>query len=150
MQGAESVHLRQKQAFGVAVPKLGAAAGWAGAWAGWSSSIHLTRCRYKLTAPFLWGQEGIYKYSAADGSTFQFTLFLLVVECALNVAVAVVGASAAGLTPGLPQEMFALTGATQIAAKFFTNAAMASGVSFPTQVPRRPPPARGRHSCGLS
>lgn len=110
---------------------------------------HLT-CRYKLTAPFLWGQEGIYKYSAADGSTFQFTLFLLVVECALNVAVAVVGASAAGLTPGLPQEMFALTGATQIAAKFFTNAAMASGVSFPTQVPRRPPPARGRHSCGLS
>jgi hypothetical protein len=82
-------------------------------------------------------QEGIYKYSADDGSTFQFTTFLLVVECALNVAVGAAGAFAAGRTTGLPQSMFALTGATQIAAKFFTNAAMATGVSFPTQVLRK-------------
>lgn len=81
-------------------------------------------------------QEGIYKYAADDGSTFQFTTFLLVVECALNVAVGAAGAFAAGPTAGLPQSMFALTGFTQIAAKFFTNAAMATGVSFPTQVLR--------------
>lgn len=79
-------------------------------------------------------QEGIYKYVAMDGSKFTFTLFLLCVECLANVVVGLVGSWITGRTPGLPQDMFALTGGTQIAAKFFTNTAMSNGISFPTQV----------------
>lgn len=36
-----------------------------------------------------------------------------------------------GGTKGLPQDMFALSGATQVCAKAFTSLALASGVSFP-------------------
>uniref|UniRef100_A0A7S0QTJ5 Uncharacterized protein n=1 Tax=Pyramimonas obovata TaxID=1411642 RepID=A0A7S0QTJ5_9CHLO len=78
-------------------------------------------------------QEGIYNYVGKDGSKFNFTLFLLLLECSANVLVGLVGYLVTGGTKGLPQDMFALTGGTQIAAKFLTNAAMATGVSFPTQ-----------------
>jgi UDP-galactose transporter B1 len=36
-----------------------------------------------------------------------------------------------GQTAGLPLEMFALSGATQVCAKAFTSLALVSGVSFP-------------------
>lgn len=42
-----------------------------------------------------------------------------------------VGLVLSGATKGLPQEMFALSGATQVCAKAFTSLSLASGVSFP-------------------
>eukprot|EP00959_Pyramimonas_sp_CCMP1952_P446439 9347291-Pyramimonas_sp.AAC.1 len=88
-------------------------------------------CSLLVTASTL--QEGIYSYVGKDGSKFNFTLFLLLLECTANVLVGLAGYLVTGGTKGLPQDMFALTGGTQIAAKFLTNAAMATGVSFPTQ-----------------
>lgn len=38
---------------------------------------------------------------------------------------------ASGMTPNLPQSMFALSGTTQVCAKAFTSLALASAVSFP-------------------
>ena len=54
-----------------------------------------------------------------------------VLEAAFNV---LVGGCGLMLTPGsraLPQKLFACTGGTQVLAKYCTNAALASGVSFP-------------------
>jgi UDP-galactose transporter B1 len=38
---------------------------------------------------------------------------------------------ASGMTPNLPQSMFAMSGLTQVCAKAFTSLSLASGVSFP-------------------
>ncbi|RYH17259.1 hypothetical protein EON65_28845 [archaeon] len=48
-----------------------------------------------------------------------------------NVIIGGLGLVLTGGTAKLPQDMFALTGATQVCAKAFTSLALASGVSFP-------------------
>lgn len=76
-------------------------------------------------------QEDVFRYAAADGSKFREVWFLQVLEALFNVAVGFVGLTVVGGTSGLPQKLFACTGATQVAAKYCTNAALANGVSFP-------------------
>ncbi len=48
-----------------------------------------------------------------------------------NVLFGVVGLLLTGGTKNLPQDLFALSGATQVSAKAFTSLALANGVSFP-------------------
>lgn len=48
-----------------------------------------------------------------------------------NVVIGGIGMVLSGMTPKLPQDMFAISGATQVCAKAFTSLALASGVSFP-------------------
>ncbi|KAJ1457512.1 UAA transporter [Pelagophyceae sp. CCMP2097] len=76
-------------------------------------------------------QEDVFLYTSADGSKFKEVWFLQVLEAVFNTFVGGIGL---WLTPGaraLPQKLFACTGATQVFAKYCTNAALANGVSFP-------------------
>jgi UDP-galactose transporter B1 len=59
---------------------------------------------------------------------FSFSFF---VEALANVIVGGVGLLAVGQTKGLPLDLFALSGASQVCAKAFTSLALAAGVSFP-------------------
>ena len=61
--------------------------------------------------------------------TFDFDFVLI--EAIANVIIGGAGLLLTGGTKGLPQDMFALSGATQVCAKAFTSLALASGVSFP-------------------
>lgn len=76
-------------------------------------------------------QEDVFRYAADDGTKFREVWFLQVLEALCNVVVGFVGLTIVGGTSGLPQKLFACTGATQVAAKYCTNAALANGVSFP-------------------
>ena len=61
----------------------------------------------------------------SNESSFAFT------EALANVVVGGVGLLLTGRTAGLPLDLFALSGATQVCAKAFTSLALAAGVSFP-------------------
>lgn len=76
-------------------------------------------------------QEEVFGFVAEDGSQFKDAWFLQALEAFANVILGGVGMVLSGATGGLPQEMFALSGATQVCAKAFTSLALASGVSFP-------------------
>lgn len=76
-------------------------------------------------------QEDVFRYLAPDGSRFREVWFLQALEALCNVGVAFGGLVCTGGTKGLPQRLFASTGATQVLAKYCTNAALANGVSFP-------------------
>lgn len=76
-------------------------------------------------------QEDVFHYKAADGSKFHAAWFLQALEAVANVIIGGIGMKMAGATAGLPQDMFALSGATQVCAKAFTSLALAAGVSFP-------------------
>ena len=52
-------------------------------------------------------------------------------EALANVILGSLGLALQGRTKGLPLEMFALSGATQVTAKAFTSLALANSVSFP-------------------
>lgn len=76
-------------------------------------------------------QEAVYQYKAEDGSKFTANWFLQAIEAFANVAVAALGMAVTGGTAGLPMMPFAMSGFTQVTAKYFTSAALASGLSFP-------------------
>jgi len=56
---------------------------------------------------------------------------LQTIEASANVLVGFVGRAVMGGTPGLPLELFAVTGLTQVAAKYFTSAATMYGLAYP-------------------
>eukprot|EP01062_Namystynia_karyoxenos_P069561 TRINITY_DN65037_c0_g1_i1.p1 TRINITY_DN65037_c0_g1~~TRINITY_DN65037_c0_g1_i1.p1 ORF type:complete len:415 (+),score=118.59 TRINITY_DN65037_c0_g1_i1:48-1292(+) len=78
-------------------------------------------------------QEDVFRWRSDQGSQFTQVWFLQLVEALANVVVGLAGLCAlhGGLSHGLPQQRFALTGCTQVCAKYFTNAALAQRLSFP-------------------
>ena len=76
-------------------------------------------------------QEDVFRYAAADGSQFKQAWFLQVLEALANVIVGYVGMLLSGATKGIPKQMFAISGATQVTAKAMTSLALANGLSFP-------------------
>jgi len=76
-------------------------------------------------------QEDVFHYASKTGTKFTQAWLLQSIEALANVVVGGLGLLLAGGTKNLPQDMFALSGATQVCAKAFTSLALASGVSFP-------------------
>jgi len=79
-------------------------------------------------------QEDVFNYEPSGGSTdgkFTQVWFLQFLEALANVLFGYVGLRIAGGTPGIPKKFFAISGASQVAAKAFTSSALASGLSFP-------------------
>ena len=76
-------------------------------------------------------QEDVFRYKNAAGEGFKYIWFLQVLESLANVGVSFAALLLMGFTRNIPHDMFAMTGATQVFAKYCTNAALATGVSFP-------------------
>lgn len=76
-------------------------------------------------------QEDVFSYKAADGTKFKEAWFLQAVEALANVVIGFVGMIVSGRTPGLPLELFAVSGFTQVGAKVCTSMALANSLSFP-------------------
>jgi len=76
-------------------------------------------------------QEDVFRYKAADGSTFKQAWFLQVLEALANVIIGFLGMQATGPTKGIPLKMFGISGAAQVTAKACTSLALANGLSFP-------------------
>jgi UDP-galactose transporter B1 len=76
-------------------------------------------------------QEDVFRYRAADGSSFKQAWFLQVLEALANVVVGFVGMQLMGPTKGVPLNMFGFSGAAQVSAKACTSLALANGLSFP-------------------
>jgi UDP-galactose transporter B1 len=76
-------------------------------------------------------QEDVFDFKDPSGQKFTQSWFLQAIEAFANVIVGFMGMMFTGRTGGLPLEMFALSGATQVAAKACTSSALASGLSFP-------------------
>ena len=76
-------------------------------------------------------QEDVFRYVAADGSSFKQAWFLQVLEALANVIVGFAGMQLMGPTKNIPLTMFAISGASQVTAKACTSLALANGLSFP-------------------
>jgi UDP-galactose transporter B1 len=76
-------------------------------------------------------QEDVFRYTAADGSSFKQAWFLQVLEALANVVIGFVGMQLSGPTKGIPLTMFGISGAAQVTAKACTSLALANGLSFP-------------------
>ncbi|KAJ9449985.1 Solute carrier family 35 member B1-like protein [Diplonema papillatum] len=77
-------------------------------------------------------QEDVTKFVGEDGTQFTFIWFLQCLEALANVLFSFAYlAVTRSWSRGPPQDMFSLTGFTQVTAKYCTNAAMTRGVSFP-------------------
>lgn len=76
-------------------------------------------------------QEDVFRYKAADGTSFKQAWFLQVLEALANVLVGFIGMQLTGATPRIPLKMFAVSGAAQVTAKACTSLALANGLSFP-------------------
>jgi UDP-galactose transporter B1 len=76
-------------------------------------------------------QEDVFRYVAADGSTFKHAWFLQVLEALANVVIGFIGMQLTGPTKGIPLRMFGISGAAQVTAKACTSLALANGLSFP-------------------
>ena len=76
-------------------------------------------------------QEDVFRYTAEDGSSFKEAWFLQVLEALANVIIGFVGMQLTGPTKGIPMQMFAISGASQVSAKACTSLALANGLSFP-------------------
>jgi UDP-galactose transporter B1 len=76
-------------------------------------------------------QEDVFRYTAADGGTFQQAWFLQVLEAFANVVVGFLGMQLMGPTKNIPLTMFGISGAAQVTAKACTSLALANGLSFP-------------------
>ena len=76
-------------------------------------------------------QEDVFRYTAADGTSFKQAWFLQVLEALANVLVGFVGMQISGPTSGVPLTMFGISGAAQVTAKACTSLALANGLSFP-------------------
>merc|ERR1711862_523475 len=75
--------------------------------------------------------EDVFRYTAADGSSFKAAWFLQVLEALANVVIGFLGMQLSGPTAGIPKQMFAIFGAAQVSAKACTSLALANGLSFP-------------------
>ncbi|KAL3803244.1 hypothetical protein ACHAWO_005601 [Cyclotella atomus] len=76
-------------------------------------------------------QEDVFRYTAEDGTQFKQAWFLQVLEALANVVIGFIGMQLTGATKGIPQQMFAISGAAQVSAKACTSLALANGLSFP-------------------
>lgn len=77
-------------------------------------------------------QEDVFDFKAKDGSRFKSVWLLNAIEAVANVVVGgSMGMLTGGMTKGLPLQIFAKTGVSQVFAKAFTLTALAQGVSFP-------------------
>ena len=77
-------------------------------------------------------QEDVMGYTAADGTRFQSTWFIQVLEALANVIVGGIGRQlAGGGTQGLNLQLLGYGGIAQVSAKAFTMSALANGLSFP-------------------
>lgn len=76
-------------------------------------------------------QEDVFRYLAADGTSFQEAWFLQVLEALANVLIGFIGMQVNGPTQGIPLRMFGISGAAQVSAKACTSLALAKGLSFP-------------------
>lgn len=76
-------------------------------------------------------QEDVFHYVASDGTMFKQAWFLQALEALMNVLFGIVGLLVTGRTQNMPQDLFALSGLTQVSAKAFTSLALAYQVSFP-------------------
>jgi len=76
-------------------------------------------------------QEDVFRYTAADGTSFKQAWLLQVLEALANVLVGFAGMQLTGATKGIPLKMFAVSGAAQVTAKACTSLALANGLSFP-------------------
>ena len=77
-------------------------------------------------------QESVFEFKAPDGSKFKSVWLLNAIEAAANVIVGGAGLQlTGGVTKGLPLDVFAWGGVSQVFAKAFTLSALAQGVSFP-------------------
>jgi UDP-galactose transporter B1 len=76
-------------------------------------------------------QEEVFSFEDAQGKKFTQAWFLQAIEALANVIVGFLGMMVTGRTVGLPLDKFALSGATQVAAKACTSLALANGLSFP-------------------
>eukprot|EP00977_Amphora_coffeiformis_P023650 scaffold13889_cov178-Amphora_coffeaeformis.AAC.10 len=76
-------------------------------------------------------QEDVFRYQAADGSSFKQAWFLQVLEALANVVIGYIGMLLQGPTKGIPLRMFGISGAAQVSAKACTSLALANGLSFP-------------------
>ena len=101
---------------------------------GLPSSVKLIVGAGGIYAAFLYYgslQEDVFRYTAADGSSFKAAWFLQVLEALANVVVGFLGMQLSGMTAGIPKQMFAISGAAQVSAKACTSLALANGLSFP-------------------
>ena len=83
-------------------------------------------------------QEDVFRYSpttagggGGNHKQFKQAWFLQVLEALANVIVGFAGMSTMGATDGIPLQMFAISGAAQVAAKACTSLALTNGLSFP-------------------
>jgi UDP-galactose transporter B1 len=76
-------------------------------------------------------QEDVFRYTAADGSSFKQAWMLQVLEALANVVIGFLGMQWSGPTKGIPLKMFGISGAAQVTAKACTSLALANGLSFP-------------------
>jgi len=85
-------------------------------------------------------QEDVLTYQAPDagsgknltpGGKFTQAWLLQTVEALANVVIGFAGRAIVGGTPGLPLRLFAITGATQVAAKYCTSASTIYGLAYP-------------------
>lgn len=76
-------------------------------------------------------QEDVFRYVAADETSFKQAWFLQVMEALANVVIGFAGMQLTGATKGIPLRMFAISGASQVSAKACTSLALANGLSFP-------------------
>lgn len=76
-------------------------------------------------------QEDVFRYTAADGSSFKQAWFLQALEALANVIIGFVGMQLTGATKNIPLAMFGISGASQVTAKACTSLALANGLSFP-------------------
>mmetsp|Transcript_27601 Transcript_27601/g.36206 ORF Transcript_27601/g.36206 Transcript_27601/m.36206 type:complete len:372 (+) Transcript_27601:95-1210(+) len=78
-------------------------------------------------------QERIFSFQGDDGSSFTQTLFLLLLQCIINSLVAGLGILLLGASGDkMPQNMFAMVGATYIGAMLTSNESL-KHVNYPTQ-----------------
>merc|ERR1712232_308700 len=75
--------------------------------------------------------EDVFSFVDPQGNKFTQAWFLQAVEALANVIVGFLGMMVTVRTVGLPLDKFALSGATQVAAKACTSLALANGLSFP-------------------
>jgi len=65
------------------------------------------------------------------GTSFKAAWFLQVIEATANIIIGYIGMQLSGATSGIPKQMFAISGASQVSAKACTSRALANGLSFP-------------------
>lgn len=76
-------------------------------------------------------QEDVLTYTSPDGVKFTMAWFLQVLEAAANVVIGFGGRALLGGTAGLPMQPYALSGATQVLAKYCTSASTIYGLAYP-------------------